>query len=162
MEAVEILRVLFLLTVANGAPVLARDVFGMHLSSPLDGGARFLDGRPLFGTSKTFRGIVISIATTAIGAKLTGLGWQAGMLVGSAAMAGDLFSSFVKRRLNLPSGTRATGLDQLPECVLPLLICWKSLSVTVFDAIVIAGLFMFGEIVISPLLYKVHLRERPY
>ena len=32
-----------------------------------------------------------------------GLGWEVGTLVATFAMAGDLFSSFVKRRLHLPS-----------------------------------------------------------
>jgi CDP-diglyceride synthetase len=31
-----------------------------------------------------------------------GLGWEVGTLVATFAIAGDLFSSFVKRRLHLP------------------------------------------------------------
>ena len=33
---------------------------------------------------------------------LMGLGWDVGTLVATCAKAGDLFSSFVKRRLHLP------------------------------------------------------------
>ena len=77
-------------------------------------------------------------------------------------MAGDLFSSFLKRRLRFVSGARATGLDQLPESVLPLLACGSVLSLTILDGLVVTGLFLIGEIVLSPLLFKIHLRDRPY
>lgn len=162
MNPVTIARMLFLLTVANGAPVIARDILGRRLSFPLDGGGGFIDGQPLFGASKTVRGILVSVAATAACAPLAGLDWSIGLLVACTAMAGDLLSSFLKRRLRLPSGSRATGLDQLPESVLPLLACWKALSLTILDAAVIAGLFLIGEIVLSPLLFKIHLRDRPY
>jgi hypothetical protein len=41
------------------------------------------------------------------GAPLIGLGPEVGVLVGSLAMAGDLVSSFVKRRMDLPPSNRA-------------------------------------------------------
>jgi hypothetical protein len=128
----------------------------------LDGGARFIDGQPLLGSSKTIRGIVLSIAAAALCAPLAGLAWTIGLRVGAAAMAGDLFSSFLKRRLRFVSGARATGLDQLPESVLPLLACGSVLSLTILDGLVVTGLFLIGEIVLSPLLFKIHLRDRPY
>jgi hypothetical protein len=157
-----IARLLFLLTVANGAPVIARDILGKRFSFPLDGGARFIDGYPLFGPSKTIRGILLSVAATSACAALLEMHWNIGFLVGCTAMAGDLFSSFLKRRLRLPSGTRATGLDQMPESVLPLLACWKALSLTIPGMAAIAVLFLIGEIILSPLLFKIHLRDRPY
>ena len=43
-----------------------------------------------------------------------------GLAVG--AMAGDLVSSFMKRRLRLKSEAQAVGLDQIPEVLLPLLL----------------------------------------
>ena len=47
---------------------------------------------------------------------IVGLAWTIGLVVGTTAMAGDLFSSFLKRRLDLPPSSKATGLDQVPEC----------------------------------------------
>jgi CDP-diglyceride synthetase len=157
-----ILRILLLLTVANAAPVVARDFLRNRLAMPIDGGATFADGRPILGSSKTFRGVVAAALATAICAPLLGIGWDIGLRVGIAAMAGDLASSFVKRRLNVRSGGRATGLDQLPESFLPLLVCWRALSLNFPDAIVICAVFMLGEMAISPLLYRWRLRERPY
>jgi len=45
------------------------------------------------------------------------VGWRVGTLVATFAMAGDLFSSFVKRRLHLASSRMAIGLDHIPELV---------------------------------------------
>jgi CDP-2,3-bis-(O-geranylgeranyl)-sn-glycerol synthase len=61
------------------------------------------------------------MATSAC-APIIGLEWNIGAVVGSAAMAGDLFSSFVKRRVHLPASSRATGLDQIPESLFPLFV----------------------------------------
>ncbi len=118
-----IAQMLALLALANGTPVLVKDILGNRFARPIDGGGRFFDGRPFFGSSKTFRGIFLSILATSAVAPLIGLRWELGALVASVAMAGDLFSSFLKRRMNLPAGGRATGLDQVPESLFPLLAC---------------------------------------
>ena len=60
-----LLELLLLLTVANGAPVVAKKAWGGALAQPLDAGMRFLDRRPVFGPTKTVRGVVVSIAATA-------------------------------------------------------------------------------------------------
>ena len=77
-------------------------------------------------------------------------------------MTGDLLSSFTKRRLALKPSSRATGLDQIPESLVPALMCWHELSLTVADVVAVVGLFFFGEIVLSRLLFRMHIRDRPY
>jgi len=77
----------------------------------------------LFGPSKTIRGILISVLITTASAPLIGLDLTIGAIVAGAAMAGDLFSSFVKRRLNFPPSSRALGLDQVPDSLLPMQAC---------------------------------------
>ena len=104
-----------LLTLANGTPVIAKDILGKFLHQPLDGGIVFFDGRPLFGPSKTYRGIVLSIAVTTVFAPLLALDWKIGFVGAVTAMTGDLLSSFLKRRLQFQPSSRATGLDQIPE-----------------------------------------------
>jgi hypothetical protein len=90
VHPVLILQLAILLALANGAPVIAKDMFGDRWARPLDGGIRFVDGRPLFGASKTIRGIVVSILATSACAPLIGLELDIGALVASTAMAGDL------------------------------------------------------------------------
>ena len=77
-------------------------------------------------------------------------------------MAGDLFSSFLKRRMRLPAGDRATGLDQIPESLFPLLACRLTLSLTALDIAAVVVAFFLGEVLFSRLFYRLHLRERPY
>jgi hypothetical protein len=162
MQPVVVLQLLFLLMLANGTPVIAKKILGARLSYPLDGNLRFVDRRPLLGRSKTVRGVVLAVLVTTGGAPVVGLSWIVGLLVGSCAMAGDLVSSFTKRRLDLPPSSRASGLDQIPEALLPLLACRGLLSLTVADIGLCVGLFFVGEVVFSRLLYLVHLRDRPY
>ena len=162
MQIVVILELLALLTVANGAPVVARRLLGDRLSFPLDGHARFIDGRPLLGASKTIRGLVVSVVATSILALLLRMRLSTGILVGVGAMSGDLLSSFTKRRLGLKPSSRATGLDQIPESLVPALMCWHRLSLGAADAVAVAGLFLLGDIVLSRLLYRMHIRDRPY
>jgi CDP-2,3-bis-(O-geranylgeranyl)-sn-glycerol synthase len=162
IQFLTIARLMLLLGVANGAPVVAAKVFGGRFSWPLDGGVEFIDGRPLFGKSKTVRGIVVSISMCASAAPLLGLGWKIGVAVGCAAMAGDLVSSFVKRRLDLAPSSRATGLDQIPESLFPLLACSGALSLSIVDIAIGVAIFFAGEVVLSVLLYRVHIRDRPY
>jgi CDP-2,3-bis-(O-geranylgeranyl)-sn-glycerol synthase len=117
------LQLLILLTLANGAPVVAKLLFGDYYSSPLDGSIKFFDGRPLFGASKTLRGILVTILITSACAPLLGLTITIGLVVATTAMAGDLFSSFIKRRLGLQPSSKVVGLDQIPESLFPLLVC---------------------------------------
>jgi CDP-diglyceride synthetase len=162
MHALTVAQVLVLLTLANGAPVIAKLILRDRFSLPLDGNRTFIDGKPLFGASKTIRGVLVAIVVTTAGAPLIGLPLGIGLLVGVTAMAGDLISSFCKRRLGLASSSRATGLDQIPESLLPLLACRQALALSVVDIAVACGLFFVGEILLSRLLFRLHLRERPY
>jgi CDP-2,3-bis-(O-geranylgeranyl)-sn-glycerol synthase len=83
-------------------------------------------------------------------------------LVGTVAMGGDIVSSFVKRRSGLSPSSMALGLDQIPESLFPLLACRLLLPLTVLDITVAAILFLVGEPILSRILFKLHLRDRPY
>jgi len=157
-----ILQLLVLLMLANGTPVIAKKILGERFAYPLDCGVVFIDGRPLFGHSKTIRGIVLAVLVTTAGAPLIGLDWTIGFVVGGLAMVGDLASSFLKRRIALPPSSRASGLDQVPEALLPLLACRDLLSLTMADIGVTAALFFIGEVLLSRVFYAFRLRDRPY
>lgn len=162
MQTLLVLKLLILLTIANGAPVIAKRVLRERLAWPLDGGARFLDGRPLFGASKTIRGLVLAVAATTAIAPLLALPPGIGALVGAGAMAGDLLSSFTKRRLDYKPSSRATGLDQIPESLIPTLLCVPDLALRATDVAAVVVAFFVGEIVLSRLLFHLRIRDRPY
>lgn len=156
------LRLLLLLLVANGAPILTRKLLGPRLNQPLDGGIKAPDGRRLLGPSKTIRGLVSGILASTLLAPLMGFTWLFGCWFGLLAMLGDLATSFIKRRFGLPSSSRANGLDQIPESLFPLLFCtfsldleWKSLAGMVVT-------FWLLGVLLSRLLYRMGIRRHPY
>ncbi|MCI0467271.1 MAG: CDP-archaeol synthase [Beijerinckiaceae bacterium] len=155
-------QILLLVALANGVPLIAQKLLGKRFAYPLDGGITLGDSKPLFGPSKTIRGVVLSIAVTALTAPLIGLDWTTGMIVASMAMSGDILSSFTKRRMKLASGSMALGLDQIPESLFPALACRWILPLTAFDIAAITGLFFAGELLASRALYRLHIRDRPY
>src|SRR3982074_307282 len=162
MQFLQILQLLALLMLANGTPIVAKKIFGPRFARPLDGGIIFFDGQPLFGHSKTIRGITASILITMASAPLIGLDLRIGAIVAGSAMAGDLFSSCLKRRLNFPPSRQALGLDQVPESLFPMLACRGALSLTIADIALGVGIFFIGEVLLSRLLYQVHVRDEPY
>jgi CDP-diglyceride synthetase len=162
MQLPHILQLMFLMTLANGTPIVAKRIFGPRFSFPLDAGTTFLDGRPLFGRSKTVRGILISVLITTATAPLIGLDLTIGAIVAGAAMAGDLLSSFVKRRLNSPPSSQALGLDQVPESLFPMLACRDALSLTVADIALGVAIFFISALILSRFLFRAHLRDEPY
>jgi CDP-2,3-bis-(O-geranylgeranyl)-sn-glycerol synthase len=162
MPSPVVVSLLVLLALANGTPLVARRIFGRRFASPLDGGSTFIDGRPLFGPAKTVRGVICAVLAATAGGALLGLGWRIGLLVGGLAMVGDLFSSFLKRRLGRAASTPAVGIDQIPEALFPLLGCLGPLSLSLADVAIGVVLFFVGELGLSRLLYAFNLRDRPY
>jgi CDP-2,3-bis-(O-geranylgeranyl)-sn-glycerol synthase len=162
MQVFLLLQLLILLLVANGAAVAAKKLLGETLARPLDGGALLVDGRPVFGPTKTIRGVVVSVFATAICATLMGPGWRVGVLIATFAMVGDLFSSFVKRRLNVASSSMAIGLDHIPESLFPLLASRLLLPLSILDVVAGTMIFVAGALILSPLLFKLNLRDEPH
>lgn len=162
MQYLAVLQLLILLALANGSPVVAKRIFGNNFAQPVDGNIRFVDGQPLFGASKTVRGILVSIFITSACAPLLGLTLKIGLVVATTAMAGDLLSSFLKRRLGLQPSSQAVGLDQIPESLFPLLACRQALSLTVLDIVVGTAIFFLGEVLLSRVLFRLRVRDRPY
>lgn len=153
---------LILLVSANGAPVLTRTLLGGRYEWPVDGGIKLSDGQALFGSAKTWRGLIASVCVTAaVGLALELEPLQAGQFA-VLAMLGDLAASFCKRRIGKIESSRARGFDTLPESMLPLLVFKGQLGLSGIDIVLVAGLFFMIEEFVSPLLYKWHIRQRPY
>jgi len=138
-EGVVVLWVLLPTYVANAIATLPRG-----RGPPMDFGRLWRrDGRRVLGPSKTWSGFL----TGSIGAMPVGLleAWlillappnlaivpRFGASVAAAvpvvalltfgAMIGDALGSFVKRRLDRPSGARTFFLDQLPFVLVPILV----------------------------------------
>ncbi len=156
------LKLLILIMTANGAPIIARKLFADRYDCPLDAGWILPDGHPLLGASKTVRGLIAALVATVLTGLLLGIPLQASLIIGFLAMAGDLLSSFVKRRLGKPPGSRFIGLDQIPESLLPLLALKSMFDLSLAAIAAIVTAFVISELLLSRFLYKLHIRKHPY
>jgi hypothetical protein len=85
-----------------------------------------------------------------------------GAVFAVSSMAGDLVSSFIKRRTGKPSSSMALGLDQIPESALPIVVCWQLLGLDLMSAGQVLVLFFVAELILSKLLFRLHVRDQPY
>lgn len=154
---------LILVVVANSAPILARQtpLLG-KFTYPVDGNAYFFDGRRLLGSSKTWRGVIATLLLTSICSVVLQHSWLTGLVVGLLAMLGDSLSSFIKRRLGMPPSKMAFGIDQIPESLLPIVYLhylWQFGWASVWGLVLV---FIVLELTLSQLLFRLHIRKRPY
>ena len=61
----------------------------------------------------------------------------------------------------MPSG-RATGLDQIPESLLPLLAVQGELDLSLLQIGAITAAFFVLELPLARLAFRLGLRDRPY
>ncbi len=121
--------------VANAAPLV------LGGGRPLDGGRNFLDGRPIFGSHKTLRGLLAGI----IAGSLVGLGESfvdprlalAGFAISLGAVSGDLLGAFVKRRLSVRPGGPLPVLDQLDFVLGGLVLSFPFLPMSVVSVLIV-------------------------
>src|SRR5437762_2791999 len=151
----------------------ARKLLAFHRRGQQDLGRSLSDGQRIFGDGKTWRGLVGGTLAGAILGLLLSLpfdllapssSWSFGppavAFVASAvlslgALLGDLVGAFVKRRMHLPRGAKASGLDQYDFGVGSLLLslatpAWPCPPSFTGDAL----LGLLAIIVITPALHR--------
>ncbi|MEE9342626.1 MAG: CDP-archaeol synthase [Gammaproteobacteria bacterium] len=153
---------LFLLLTANGTPVIAHYFLGKRFAYPVDGGKLFIDNEPLFGNSKTIRGILVSLFSTGVIAPLLHIDAIHGLAIGATAMLGDLASSFTKRRMKRAPSSMALGLDQIPESLLPVLFMKPVLGFSWLSVVFLVIAFFILELLLSRILFELRVRKKPY
>lgn len=156
------LELFVMLVLANGVPVLVARICRDRWDWPVDGQRRWRDGLPLLGPSKTWRGLVSGALSCGLFSWWMGAGFLAGLGFGLLSLSGDMASSFVKRRMGLPSSARAPGLDQLPEAVLPMPLALVWLPATLMDTVLAVLLFCTAHVTFSPLLHRLGIRKNPH
>lgn len=99
--------------VSNASPLLIRG------SKPIDFAKKFVDNKPFLGRNKTWEGFVVAVymgltASIAVSFTVGDLSFIPICFGGSLfGVLGDLFGSFIKRRLDIKSGDPLPPLDQL-------------------------------------------------
>ena len=159
---IEFLQLLILIIIANGAPIVIRVLLNNRFSIAVDFGYKLPDNNPIFGESKTWRGVIAAIVATSAAAWLMGYSSFTGALVASYAVLGDLISSFIKRRLSRPPSSMALLLDQIPESLFPAVMMMQVFKLDISAIIQLVLTFIIIELLLSHILYKWGIRERPY
>ncbi|BDC19003.1 CDP-2,3-bis-(O-geranylgeranyl)-sn-glycerol synthase [Acidianus sp. HS-5] len=147
---------------ANGsAPFVKR-------GHPIDFNRMFFDGRRIFGDGKTFEGLLVALTFgTLVGiiiARFLGLCWIFISFVESlSAMLGDMTGAFIKRRLNIPRGGRAIGLDQLDFVLgssLALFLLHVNIELYQFLFIILVAFIM--HILTNNVAYRLKIKSVPW
>jgi hypothetical protein len=155
-------KLLLILIAANGTPVILHRWLGGRFSWPLDGGMLFSDGYPLLGSSKTWRGFFSGMVGATIVATMLGFSVGFGAFFGALSLLGDMGSSFIKRRMNQPDSSKAMGIDQVPEALLPLIAGAFYLDYGGVTIVIVTLLFFLLNVLISPVLYQLGIRKHPH
>jgi len=116
-----ILKIVAFILLVNFLPFAASIICEERFSRPIDGGLLWRDGRPLLGSHKTFRGLLSGVLGGVIISPMLQISWSVAAGAALLSMSGDLLSSFIKRRLNYPSGKPVPVFDHFFESLFPLL-----------------------------------------
>lgn len=151
MDVLNSSRALLLVVLANSAPWAVGCALRARWAAPLDFGCVLRDGERLFGSHKTWRGLVAGVLACALAAQLSGVTWTIGAGFGAASLLGDAASSAIKRRLQFPPGTEVPGLDQIPEALLPSAIFAPLLGLGVIDVAAVVASFVLLDVLVTRL-----------
>ena len=159
---IDALKFIFPAYCANAVPVLA----GGGL--PMDLGRRFLDGKPIFGKNKTFRGFFAGLVVGAVAglAETLVFGFPVlfGLLVSLGALFGDLAGAFLKRRLDIAPGGLLPVVDQVDFILgaiafaLPLPLSSLSWELALMVLVITPPIHLLTNFV----AYKMGLKNNPW
>ena len=146
---------------ANAVPV----VFGG--GQPLDFGRTLKDGRPLFGSHKTFRGFaaglligtLVGVGESLVFSKYSPL---LGFVLSAGALLGDLTGAFIKRRLGLAPGAFMPIIDQIDFVLFALLFSLLVSPPPLTMAFTITALTIPIHILTNFLAYLLHVKKKPW
>ena len=116
-------KLLIILFVANSTPLLLSAFSPAAAGTRMDNGRKLLDGYPLLGKNKSLGGFLSGVTAGGLIGYLIGMQLAMSLLIALVSMLGDLFTSFIKRRLSLGAGETVYLFDHLFEGLFPLLLC---------------------------------------
>ena len=165
--------------VANMAPVLMKHRW-LKLAVPMDGG-RHLWGKPLFGSHKTWRGLIVAIIFGELTflleyflvQNLPSLHWLPvypyeyfplwfGGLMGAAAILADLLKSFFKRRIGIAPGASWFPFDQIDLWVGGLLVTNLFYHVDALTWVIVLSVGISVHILVNRIGYHLGLKSTPW
>lgn len=178
------LWVYFGAAIGNMTPILVAKSSWKPLrnwTTPIDFGRTFR-GKRIFGTHKTWRGLITGMVVATIILALQQLifrhnpalqGWIGGFdfgnlptlivgpLLGLGALGGDAIKSFFKRQRGTPPGKSWFPFDQIDLPVGALIATWPFIHPTLTQAVVAVLLGLTAQLVSSYIGFLLHLKDSP-
>lgn len=139
--------------VANLVPPFAAIIIPKY-NHPIDFG-QTLRGRRILGDHKTIRGLVVGTAAGflvfVLQKSISPIAYQPlsyifGFLLAFTALFGDMIKSFIKRQLNIISGTSWFPWDQIDWLIGPIVLLHLTISLTIFDVILILTIGLISHL----------------
>jgi CDP-2,3-bis-(O-geranylgeranyl)-sn-glycerol synthase len=158
---IEAMKFIFPAYCANAVPVLAGG------GTPMDLGKMFIDGKPIFGKNKTFRGFFFGLAVgTGVGlleSMIFNYPLLFGLVLSLGALIGDLAGAFVKRRLGIAPGGLLPVIDQV-DFVVGAVLYSLPLSLPFFPELALAVLIITPPVHLLTNFgaYKLRLKSNPW
>jgi CDP-archaeol synthase len=143
-----------LLIAANAVPVIVAKLARERGVLPLDFGRVMPDGQRLFGSHKTWRGLLSGIAACALLALYLGIPVWVGAGFAAVSLAADACSSAAKRRMRLKPGSEVLGLDQLAEALIPLFIFAGPLGLQLAEIALVTACFVLLDTATARLRHR--------
>jgi CDP-2,3-bis-(O-geranylgeranyl)-sn-glycerol synthase len=145
--------------IANMTPLILSKI--IRKRRPLDMGRSWVDGKRVFGDSKSVEGFMAGIFAGLVTGLFLG-NLSRGLLMGLGAMTGDVLGSFIKRRLDIAQGESALFLDQYLFILMALLFSYLAGYVTTLNQLVVI-------LIATPILhissnyvaYLLKIRQKP-
>lgn len=145
---------------ANGAPVL------LGGGPPMDLGKMFLDGKPILGKNKTFRGFFFGLAIGIMVGLIENILFNYPLsfivLAPLGALVGDLAGAFLKRRLDIAPGGLLPIIDQIDFVVGAILFSLPLSIISLELALAVIIITPPIHLATNFLAYKLKLKSNPW
>jgi CDP-2,3-bis-(O-geranylgeranyl)-sn-glycerol synthase len=167
--------------IANVTPIIAAVTPGLtRFDHPIDGNRKWR-GEPIFGSHKTWRGLITGVIMASMTFWLqknafaqydwvrqfcdpvnyNNLPWVLGPLLGFGALAGDAIKSFFKRRSGVEAGKSWFPFDQLDYIIGAVLISLPFVRLKLIEYVWILVIWFGMHLLFSYLGWMVHLKDEP-
>ena len=140
---------------ANAAPL------ALGGGPPLDGGEKWLDGKPFLGGHKTLRGCIVGILFGLLIGIFQG-SYVIGFTQGLGAILGDLISSFFKRRWDFAPGEGFPLLDQLDFIVAAIILSQPYTRASLQEMLIILVVTVPVHYFMNYVSWLMKIKENPW
>jgi CDP-2,3-bis-(O-geranylgeranyl)-sn-glycerol synthase len=168
---------------ANVTPVfLAKIPLLKQFDTPIDFNRKWR-GKPIFGTHKTWRGMIGGIVAATAVLWLQAVGehriaaldelvysidyaniniWLVGPLFAIGALGGDAIKSFIKRRVGIAAGRSWFPWDQIDYVIGASLATYAFVSLNFYQYVLILVIWSLSSLVSSKIGYRLGLKDVPH